>query len=70
MQGVLEVEHHILLSFSMFHILIDMGEKFLTIDMGEKLTTQERVKLLFMFGRDEATYRSVAEEFNHTHVER
>ena len=38
--------------------------------MGEKLTIQERVKLFFMFGRDGATYRSVAEEFNRTHPER
>ena len=34
--------------------------------MGEKLTIQERVKLVFMFSKDEATYRSVAEEFNRT----
>ena len=46
-----------------------MGEK-LTIDTGEKLTMQERVKLVFMFGRDGATYRSVAEEFNRTHPKR
>jgi len=38
--------------------------------MGEKLTMQERFKLIFMFGRDGVTYRSVAEEFNHTHAER
>jgi len=38
--------------------------------MGEKLTTHERVELVFMFGRDGATYRSVAEEFNRTHPER
>ncbi|BFZ01701.1 hypothetical protein BsWGS_04740 [Bradybaena similaris] len=37
--------------------------------MGEKLTVQERVKLVFMFGRDVATYRSVAQEFNHNHPE-
>ena len=35
--------------------------------MGEKLTIQERVKLVFMFGKNEATYHSVAEEFNRTH---
>ena len=34
--------------------------------MSEKL----RVKLFFMFAKDEATYRSVAEEFNRTHLER
>jgi len=38
--------------------------------MGEKLKMQERVKLIFMFGRDGATYRSAAEEFNRTHPER
>ena len=38
--------------------------------MGEKLIIQERVKLVFMFAKDEATYRSVAEEFNRTHPER
>ena len=38
--------------------------------MGEKLTIQERVKLVFMFAKDEATYGSVAEEFNRTHPER
>ena len=37
--------------------------------MSEKLTIQERVKLVFMFAKDEATYRSVAEEFNRTHLE-
>ena len=37
--------------------------------MGEKLTIQERVKLVFMFSKNEATYRSVAEEFNRTHTE-
>ncbi|KAK2702960.1 hypothetical protein QYM36_018485 [Artemia franciscana] len=31
---------------------------------------QERVKLIFMFGRDGATYHSVAEEFKRTHPER
>ncbi|BFZ15076.1 hypothetical protein BsWGS_18115 [Bradybaena similaris] len=35
--------------------------------MGEKLTVQERVKLVFMFGRDVATYRSVTQKFNHNH---
>ena len=38
--------------------------------MGEKLTIQERVKLVFMFAKDGATYCSVAEEFNRTHPER
>ena len=38
--------------------------------MGEKLTIQERVQLVFMFAKDEATYRSVAEEFNRAHPER
>ena len=38
--------------------------------MGEKLTIEERVKLVFMFAKDEATYRSVVEEFNRTHSER
>ena len=38
--------------------------------MGKKLTMQERVKLVFVFGSDGATYRSVAEEFNRTHPER
>ena len=38
--------------------------------MDEKLTIQERVKLVFMFAKDGATYRSVAEEFNRTHPER
>ena len=38
--------------------------------MGDKLTMQERVESFFMFGRDEATYDSVAEEFNHTHLKR
>jgi len=38
--------------------------------MGEKLTLQQRVKLHFMFGKNGATYRSVAEEFNRTHHER
>ena len=38
--------------------------------MGEKLTIQETVKLVFMLSKDEATYRSVAEEFNRTHPER
>ena len=38
--------------------------------MAEKLTIQERVKLVFMFAKDRATYRSVAEEFNRTHPER
>ena len=52
----------------MFHILLDMGEK-LTTDWVRKLTMQERVKLVFMFGRDGATYRSVVEEFNRTHSE-
>ena len=37
--------------------------------MGEKLTIQKRVKLVFMFAKNEATYRSVAEEFNHTQPE-
>ena len=55
--------------FFMFHILLDMCEK-LRIDTVEKLTMKERVKLVFMFGKDGATYRSVAEEFNRTHPER
>ena len=38
--------------------------------MSEKLTIQEKVKLVFMFAKDEATYCSVAEEFNRTHPER
>ena len=38
--------------------------------MAEKLTIQKRVKLFFMFAKDEATYRSVAEEFNRTDPER
>ena len=38
--------------------------------MGEKLTIPERVKLVFMFAKDEATYRSVAEEFTRTYPER
>ena len=38
--------------------------------MGEKLNIQERVKLIFMFAKHEATYRSVAEEFTRTHPER
>ena len=38
--------------------------------MGEKLTMQERVRLVFMFGQNGATYRSVAEEFNLLHHER
>ena len=38
--------------------------------MGEKLTIQERVKMIIMFAKDGATYRSVAEEFNRTHPER
>ena len=35
--------------------------------MGEKLTIQKRVKLVFMFGKNGATYRSVAKKFNRTH---
>ena len=38
--------------------------------MGKKLIMQERVKLVFMFGSDGATYRSAAEEFNRTRPER
>ena len=38
--------------------------------MGKKLTMQERVKLVFVFGSDGATYSSVAEEFNRTYPER
>ena len=53
MQGVPEVAHHV-------NLIIH----FYVLDMGEKLTIQERVKLVFMFVKDEATYRSVAEEFN------
>ena len=38
--------------------------------MAEKLTIQKRVKLVFMFAKDEATYRFIAEEFNRIHPER
>jgi len=33
--------------------------------MGEKLTIQERVKLIFMFGKNGATYRSGARLLEH-----
>ena len=40
------------------------------LDMGEKLTIQKRVKLVFMFGKNGATYRSVAEECSRSHAQR
>ena len=40
------------------------------LDMREKMTLQERVKLVFMFGKNGATYRSVDEEFNRTYPQR